>query len=122
MKKIILIALFSIVTINIALAQWKTGNDLIEYWKEYKQDKATYATGLLMGYVQGCLDSKGLVNYLASISNGAWYLPYEIPSGTQLKQICQILGKYLESHPEQWTEDGYWLLYLALKDTWPKKQ
>jgi hypothetical protein len=121
MKKIIILLIFLIiVTVNIT-AQWETGNTLIDSWKDYKQDKGSFAAGLFMGYVRGALDSRSLIGYLESLSNGQYSFAYEIPTETTMKQICQIFGRYLENHPEKWTDEGYYLLYLALTKAYPKK-
>jgi len=44
-----------------------------------------------------------------------------VPVGATKDQICAIVGKYLESHPEEWTQEGAVIVKKALIKAFQKK-
>lgn len=44
---------------------------------------------------------------------------FSIPENVTNGQIFKVVGKYLESHPNQWEEDADRLVVEALQEKWP---
>ena len=120
MKKTVM--LFVIITMFCGnVFCWETGNDLIEYWKEYREDNTNFSTGMYMGYIAGCLDAFKLANIIMNEANyGRGNLGFEIPSEVTLGQICSIVGKWIDNNPEKWNLTGHYLVGMALQDAFPK--
>ena len=81
------------------------GSDLVEDWREYKklknaQERSHFYVGFFMGYVVGVADAKS-----ATLA---------LPETVIVDQLCDIVGKYLEAHPEQWRLPGNILVERAL--------
>jgi hypothetical protein len=91
----------------------KNGNGLIIEWKAYKAYQgggpANFGTGFFLGYVKGFRDSLYLTDSIY------------IPEGVTLGQMCLVVGKYLEDHPEKLHQDMYILVREALTKAFPKK-
>ena len=47
---------------------------------------------------------------------------YDIPSEIVVGQICAIVLKFLNEHPERWSEPARDLIIEALKQAFPKKR
>jgi len=121
-KKIGLLLVFLVVLFQNAYC-WETGNDLIEYWKEYKSDGSNYfSRGMYMGYVSGCLDALEIANYVLGETNyGQGDLGFYIPENATLGQICSVIGKWLENNPEKWNMPAQMLIVFALQESFPQR-
>jgi len=88
-----------------------TGNELYKNYLESKNDASTeyFLKGAYCGYVFGVTDSFDGVSYL-------------IPDHVNGNQIFDIVGKYLEAHPERRHLAAYVLVIDALAGAFPKKE
>jgi hypothetical protein len=117
-KGLIVMALILLIT-PLAEAQF-TGHELVEGWKVYQRMLAGQAVaektdafrwGHYLGFVTG-------------IAHAVSYYYGGIPSGSTVNQECNIVGKYLDEHPERWHEEPAILVIDALAQafpTFPKK-
>jgi hypothetical protein len=112
MKKLLGILLFAVFVLSFHSAFAAiSGNDLIDGMRVYlKADKdytkADYLlAGNYLGYVQGVAD--------ATASD------YSMPDGVTADQLCQIVAKFLEKHPERWNEPAFRLVRIALQEAFP---
>ena len=106
------ILVISLMLICLAIAQtdrilWLEGNQLADDWNAYNTDLKRPAAGRYMGYVLGVVDAY----------NG---IEFSIPEGTQTRQMCIIVGRWLEEHPETWEKAAVSLVKLALAEKYPK--
>jgi len=101
---------------------WETGNDLIPLWKEYKADhRDYYSSGMFIGYIAATLDGLDLTNYVLDETHyGDGDLGFEIPKDATLGQLCSVVGKWLENHPEKWNMSGTLVVIAALREAFPK--
>ena len=93
-------------------AEFFAGNKLASDWQEYKKytagvDYEVFAAYHYIGYVTGVTDV-----YCGVI---------DIPNGATVGQICSIVGKWLEDHPEEWNFTADVLVYRALLKAFGKK-
>lgn len=108
-----------ILTVAIATSAFGTYNDgnfLIKGWRELRKamDSPTaeidyFNVGIFIGYVEG----------ITEVYNGALF---SYPYGTIRQQIVQIVGNYLEKHPERWNVAGFELIIDAMKEAYPLKR
>lgn len=127
-KPIITLIVLAIFMVFSAYAGFRTGNDLMEEWKAYQkidQGKVravdNFDSGRFMGYVTGVLDlyeGVDLILYIKKLGSST----FEVPNGVPLGQICRIVGKYLNDHPERLHESGAVLILSALKEAFPKNK
>ena len=110
----VLVALFMLLSVSLAEAQFMAGYELIQTWEEYKRvDEGRAGEGdpglgyLYMGYVTGVYDAIG---YLL-----------EPPSSVNIGQVCSVVGKYLDAHPERSHEPAFGLVLSALLEAFPKR-
>lgn len=96
-------------------AQAMDGNDLLSGYNSYKKVKAgnasgtdAYQAGLFDGYVAGIYDST--VGMVLCVKGG-------VSSG----QIQEVVGQFLESHPESRQRSAVMLATQALMKTFPCK-
>lgn len=101
---------------------WVTGNDLVNFWKDYQTQSGTYTTGMYMGYIAGCLDSNNMINYaMREWKLGAGNLGIELPANATLGQLCSVVGKWLDNNPEKWNLEANLLIIMALREAFPAK-
>ena len=100
---------------------WENGNDLVKFWKEYKNESNEFfSRGLYMGYIAGCLDAIEFTNYVMEEAKyGRGNMGFSIPENATLGQICSIVGKWLDNNPEKWNLPGQMLVVLALQEAFP---
>jgi hypothetical protein len=55
---------------------------------------------------------------LTPVGGGKTMVP-NIPNVVTLGQICAIIGKYLDAHPEQWSYPALPVCLMALNNAWP---
>ena len=123
MKRLILAAAL-LASATIARAQdpnahYFTGNYLYEAYQEYNklahkgEPGKRIEFGFYTGYVSGIVDSE-----LLRVQQGgkpAWCQP----DNAELQQYYDIVGQYIESHPDRRQFHRATLVYLALAQAWP---
>jgi hypothetical protein len=111
MKRPLGIVLFAVLVLSCHSAFAMSGNELVDGMRVYlKADKdSTKADYLLagnyLGYVQGVAE--------ATASN------YSLPNGVTADLLCHIVAKFLEKHPERWSEPASRLVCNALQEAFP---
>jgi hypothetical protein len=96
-----------------------TGNELYEDYEEWKKihdgrDGEAISFGFFMGFVSGAVD----VDAARVKSGGKRYqCP---PEGVRYEQYLDVVGRYLEMHPDQLHRAT--LVYEALAQAWPCPQ
>lgn len=115
-KLILVVVLFTIVLVGPAHATFfETGASLIQGWREHQKimqsqpgEKNYLLASQFVGYVTGVID--------AQAEN------LRIPVGATKDQVCAIVGKYLEAHPEEWNKVGSDLVVKALRIAFSQRQ
>jgi len=118
-KAILLISVFLVLCIihhadpqdDPQVKVFKTGNDLYGDLQNINMGESTYSVGAhmhVMGYVAGVHDSY----------NGGHFIT---PLNSQLQQLCLVVKKYLENHPEDLHYSAYILIVRAFEEAYPKK-
>jgi len=108
-KGLIVIAIVFYIT-PIAEAQW-TGNDLVQGWKVFQRGERTAQMadvayeGSYIGYIMGVCQA---INYY-----------HNIASSFTVGQACNVVGKYLDEHPERLHEAAIVLVVDALNQAFP---
>ncbi len=111
MKKILIIIALSLPAWQGAHAEFKTGNELVTTWREYAKASAGNPyndndEGFYTGYVAGVCDANMHVNII-------------IPEGATIGQACDVVGRWLETHPEELNKPAKQLVIKALKEAFP---
>jgi len=88
-------------------ADTENGSKMHWAWTSYQKDTAHpgYEIGYFMGVVSG----------VVSLGTG-WF---DIPEGVSFTQVCAVVGKYVEAHPEMWGESAGYVAVRALRGKWP---
>ena len=111
MKRLLGIVLFAVFVLSFHSAFAMSGNELVDGMRVYlKADKnytkADYLlAGNYLGYVQGVAE--------ATASD------YSLPDEVTADQLCHIVAKFLEKHPERWNEPASRLVRNALQEAFP---
>jgi hypothetical protein len=95
--------------------QWKSGNDLVQYWQEYKKSNTgvEHSSCYVLVYqyfVLGAVDAFYAAGELSFL-----------PKGTTGQQLFNIVGQYVDAHPAEWTELAALLVYRALLTAFVKE-
>ena len=117
MRKLIpIVTVFMLILLGsvVHAAFFETGTSLMQGWREHQkvmQSQATQkdylAASRFIGYVTGVVD--------AQADN------LRTPVGATKDQICAIVGKYLEAHPEEWDQVGSDLVVKALRSAFGQR-
>ena len=113
------LAMVLIATVTDSLAKDNsTGNWLYGTYQAWKKIQSGMLgdqmdDGLYMGYVAGVADAES-----ARVGAGAKPI-WCNPDGVTYGQTFDIVGRYLESHPERRQLDRAILIYEALAQAWP---
>jgi hypothetical protein len=88
-----------------------TGGQMYKYYQEYQKFAAgqkcdMYTSGFYKGAVLG-LSREGQNKY------------FTLPNNATDEQLYAVVGKWLENHPESWSEDSTLCILLALKTAFP---
>lgn len=75
----------------------------------------TFESGYCRGYVYGILDVINYENLSVSPVLGRLCLP----PGLNANTATEIVAQYVDTHPEQRTNAGYWLVRVALANAFP---
>jgi len=117
----ILILLATVLAVELFMPAY--ANDTVncgklhQYWIEYKKEgypllmSTALQKGLYMGYIAGWQERDSGNNPLID-----W------PVAGSKEEVSNIVGNWLEDHPEFWNEDRAVCVYLALKDTYGLKE
>jgi hypothetical protein len=103
--------LFAVFVLSFHSAFAISGNDLVAGMRVYlKADKdytkADYLlAGNYLGYVQGVVE--------ATASD------YSLPNDITADEMCRIVAKFLERHPQRWKEPAPNLIRNALQEAYP---
>lgn len=115
-KKIVLLAaiLVFVTPFVYAGAYFYTGSSLMQGWREHQRilnsqpgEKNYILASVFAGYVTGVADARSEV--------------LGVPSGVSRDQVCAIVGRYLETHPDEWNEVGSILVEKALRNAFRKR-
>lgn len=96
-----------------AFAGFWDGSKLATHWQEYKKfnNGAPYSNqsaDVYIGYIIGSVETGDLVYF-------------SIPADAKVNQMCAIVGKWLEDHPEEWNKSATSLTIAALSKAFPLK-
>ena len=113
--KIVLIGAILAFMSHVAYAGYfETGSSLMQGWREYQKitnsqgdKKSFHLASCFMGYVTGVADARREV--------------LGVPGGVTIHQICAIVGRYLENHPDEWNVVGSILVEKALWNAFRKR-
>ena len=111
MKRLLGIVLFAVYVLSFHSAFAISGNDLAAGMRAYLKADKDYTkadfllVGNYLGYVQGVAD--------ATASD------YSLPDEVTTDQLCHIVAKFLEKHPERWNEPASSLVRKALQEAFP---
>ena len=111
MKRLLGMLLFVVFVFSSNSAFAISGNDLIPGMKVYLKSETDYTkadfllAGNYLGYVQGVAE--------ATASD------YSLPKDITADQMCHIVAKFLEKHPERWNEPAPNLIRNALQEVFP---
>ena len=109
-----LVWLALIVLFSEANGQFKSGNELYQYYLKYKAVK-----------VEGAFESGFFMGYCTAVADILDKIIFDIPTGetgVTIGQVVDIFGKYLENHPELRHLSASKLCADALKEAFPKKK
>jgi hypothetical protein len=111
MKRLFGILLFALIVFSFNSAFAISGDDLIPGMRVYLESEANYTkadfllAGNYLGYVQGVVE--------ATASD------YSLPKDITADQMCQIIAKFLERHPQRWKEPTTNLIRNAMQEAYP---
>lgn len=95
---------------NNAFAYFDSGSDLFAGATEYVENKSSFKGAYYVGYVTATVDAIG--------ESGANYL--NIPSSVTVGQMCHIVKKYLDDHPEEWNRPATIIVYKSMVRAFPE--
>jgi hypothetical protein len=117
MKKTIVLLVFAIVWQRAAIAQSDLdafrGTWLYDRYLGFKRGDVSEA-GLYVGYLSGVIDAK-----LLEADAAGKKAPWCQPQGAVMSQYFDIVGRYLEVHPELRQRHKVNLIVQALAESWP---
>ncbi len=111
MKKILILLAAALFSFQSAHADFKTGNGLVATWREYARSIA--------GKSYNENDDGFYTGYVAGICDAHTHLLFTIPEGATIGQACDVVGLWLEKHPEEWNKPAKQLVIKALKEAFP---
>lgn len=92
---------------NIALAGFKTGNDIFE------ECNLTQGHAYVANYAMGVADTYALLMPRAKL------LPICIPNGVSARQLTDVFCQYLREKPASRNEDASGLAAVSFFEAWP---
>ena len=111
MRKILIVIAVSLFTFQSAHAEFKTGNGLVKVWLEYAKANA--------GNPYNDNDDGFYTGYVAGICDANMHTQLTVPEGATIGQACDVVGKWLDKHPEEWNKPARQLVIKALKEAFP---
>jgi len=115
-KPIVLVALFLVTAGAFGQSTFGTGQWLHDGWQASQKmttnlDRSDLeAGGEYMGFVLGTTRMMAAIEWL------------DVPATSTLGQWLDVVGKYLDDHPEDWNLRAEFLVYRALVAVWPGKK
>ncbi len=108
-----LIILGLIVTVGLN-AGWKKGSDLVSEMDEYIKSNngvkhKSYKDISYISYVHGVSDTLADAGYVC------------YPDNVNVKQILEIVKKFIQDNPKEWNKQASFLVQKPLIDTFPCK-
>jgi hypothetical protein len=91
---------------------FETGNSLLEQW---------HASKRLLQNRNSCADGILAAQFLGH-ATGVAALVFDMPGGVTTGQLLDIVGRYLDSHPQERHEAGAILVVRALGTVFPLKK
>ena len=113
MKKVLLVIALMLMSCQAVYAvEYETGNRFVNQWQEYKNPDAerpssSFAAGIYIGYVSGIADAGQIIGW------------FSYPNGTTNGQLCAVVGKWIDDHPERWTDSPLVIVTTALRKAFP---
>mgnify|MGYP006312936657 CR=1 FL=1 len=113
MRRLVLAIILVFVCVSPVHGYFCNGNDLWDSAKHYGSDPSTHPIdyAFFQGYVAGVHDSNTFI----------WDNYADVPDNVTLGQLCRIVKKYMEEHPERMHFHAVTIVILAIKDAFPKK-
>ena len=81
------------VNVAISYATFQDGNAIMTELENDMEGNVTYMTGTVTGYIVGVADAYNNIIF-------------SIPDGVQIKQLKQIVYKYMKQHPKELYRPG----------------
>ena len=103
-----------ILTVSVSYG-FETGNDLVQGWREHQR---------IMQNQNGEIDyqlATRFSGYVIGVFDATEHL-YGLPYRVTKDQVTAIVGKYLDAHPEKWSEKDSDLVIEALIQAFPHKK
>lgn len=97
-----------------APASFRRGNDLVKYMREYEKADRDEKTA-------DFTHAADYVAFVIGVSDSLDEKSFCLPEGSTVGQVCAVVAKYLNAHPEEWEKPGYILVAKALKQAFPCK-
>jgi hypothetical protein len=119
MKRIgkgLLVIIFIVLFAPMAEAQF-SGQDLVDEWKAY-QRVTSKSSGKRTDQVQAA-DYMGFLQGVWDTASYYDFTPHGAGKGMTVHDLCRLVGKYLERHPERWHEPAVILVMDALNEAFP---
>lgn len=102
------------ITASISYAAFfETGAYLVKGWRSHQ--KVMLNQGSQIDYIQAS-EYVAYIKGVIDATEGSYFLK----EGVTVDQVISIVGKYLDSHPEEWNEKGSDLIIKALNQAFKK--
>ena len=114
MKRTILVFLLATSLSELSWAQ-ADGKTLHDAWQAYKNPspEAALQIGIYLGYLSGSVDQL--------YANPVVSKKIAFPDGLFAEQVANVVGSYLDAHPEEWNQPAAVLVVKALMKAWPRR-
>ncbi|MGC2049026.1 MAG: Rap1a/Tai family immunity protein [Gallionella sp.] len=104
-----------LMVISIPVAQAMDGKDLLAGYNSYKRGKAGIATG------KDAYDGGQFDGYVSGVFDSAVGIALCVPADVKSGQIQEVVGQFLETHPESRQRSAVLLSMQALMKAFPCK-
>ena len=119
MKKLMVLAVLLLVG-AASWAQGATGQWLHDHWSTYKKILTEAGTGHGPSMALA-VEGTTYMGFVIGAATGHVYMGWLHLANTSYGQWFEIVGKYLDDHPEKWNLDADNSVYWALYAFWPGK-
>ena len=104
-----------LMVLSISVAQAMDGNDLLAGYNSYKRVKAGIAAGT------DAFDGGQFDGYVSGVFDSAVGIALCVPADVKSGQINEVVGQFLETHPESRQRSAVLLATQALMKAFPCK-
>ena len=111
MRRLVLAIILVFVCVGPVHGYFYDGNTLWDDAKHYGSGTYKIEESFFLGYVAGVRDSNTFI--LDTL--------VDIPDNITLGQLCRIVKKYMEEHPEKMHYNADWIVTQAIREAFPKK-